>query len=665
MQNLPRLTIELIKSSCSDRSFERGEEYYRNRAIIRHVLHKSVEDSCVILTAECEGTSNQNYRVSVFLTEYGISEASCSCPYDWGGYCKHIVALLLVYLNEKEKFSRDGLSLVLSEIAAKLMAQDKENLVLLFLAILKEEPSLLQLFQPYVACWEGYFSAQFLPDEGVIKEGYLLFVELAFGRGFVEEERQKEALEKLNAMKASAQKKAQRGDFYYAALILQALVSGCLNRYEDTHNKRAIFGFVSECLSLLQVALEKAELTKEKRQQWLLEMFECRNQIGKNLQGLMCSLDFEGKLDEFLLSVCLEEDVPILLSVAKLKKELLDREKAEERSCPCAEVRHTGEAFRLRRVSAFDAYRGVIPCGDLPTEGFPRASIAPRWERRNIIKFILGLYEIAKRTDDYMKLAYAEGEGFLYVQKLIERKEIDKAMEYIQEKPLNVDEYFPLAEKLASLGLRDKVPLLMEIGLQIACDSRSVLVEKFASYFLAYRNFQLALSALVACFELRSEIRILNKIRKVAKRLGRWAETREKLTSELLAKKKYELLTKIYLDDGEIENAITTARRFIEKPIRGKDARTITFRRNSLMRKVASEAEKSYPIEAILIYQKLAKAQIAKVDRRAYRRALFYLEKIKHLYTLLGETATWQDYIAKLRGQNIKKMAFLEEIREL
>ena len=655
MQNLPRLTIELIKSSCSDRSFERGEEYYRNRAIIRPVLHKSVEDSEVILTAECEGTSDQNYRVSVFLTEYGISEASCSCPYDWGGYCKHIVALLLVYLNENEKFSRDSsraiareeeAPLVLSEIAAKLMAQDKENLVLLFLAILKEEPSLLQLFQPYVACWEGYFSAQFLPDEGVIKEGYLLFVELAFGRGFVEEERQKEALEKLNAMKASAQKKAQRGDFYYAALILQALVSGCLNRYEDNHNKRDIFGFVSECLSLLQVAMKKSELKKEKRQQWLLEMFECRNQIGKNLQGLMCSLDFEGKLDEFLLSVCLEEDVPILLSVAKLKKEPLDREKAEGIYCPCAE--------------GFDACRGVIPCGDLP-----RASIAPRWERRNIIKFILGLYDIAKRTDDYMKLAYAEGEGFLYVQKLIERKEIDKAMEYIQEKPLNVDEYFPLAEKLASLGLRDKVSLLMEIGLQIACDSRSVLVEKFASYFLAYRNFQLALSALVACFELRSEIRVLNKIRKVAKRLGRWTETREKLTSELLAKKKYELLTKIYLDDGEIENAITTARKFIEKPIRGKDARTITFRRNSLMRKVASEAEKSYPIEAILIYQKLAKAQIAKVDRRAYRRALFYLEKIKHLYTLLGETATWQDYIAKLRGQNIKKMAFLEEIREL
>ncbi len=83
------------------------------------------------------------------------------------------------------------------------------------------------------------------------------------------------------------------------------------------------------------------------------------------------------------------------------------------------------------------------------------------------------------------------------------------------------------------------------------------------------------------------------------------------------------------------------------------------------MRQVASESEKSHPKEAILILEKLAKTQIAKVDRRAYRRAFVYLKKIKHLYTLLGETAKWQDYIAQLRRQNAKKTAFWEEIIEL
>jgi len=235
----------------------------------------------------------------------------------------------------------------------------------------------------------------------------------------------------------------------------------------------------------------------------------------------------------------------------------------------------------------------------------------------------------------------------------------------VQEKPLNVDEYFHLAEKMDSFGLKDKVPLLMEIGFQRACDSRNILVEKFATYFLEEGNLQLALSALIASFELKNEIGILKKIRQVAKRLGKWAETREKLTSKLLAQKEYELLTQIYLDDGEIENAIATLKEFLEKPMEDKNSRIISLRRNFLIRKVALESEESHPKEAILLYSMLAEAQIAKVSRRAYRRAFFYLKKIKHLYTLLGEQVKWQDYIAELRRQSAKKTAFLEEIREL
>jgi hypothetical protein len=191
-----------------------------------------------------------------------------SCPYDWGGYCKHIVALLLVYLNEKERFSSNGEESPADffEIAEKLMAQEKENLLVLFLAMLKKVPGLIQLMNSYTACFQGYFSAFFLPDDEIIKQSYRLFVELAFGRGFLQAEGKKETFEKLNALKSSAQEKAQRGDFYYAALIFEALVSGCLNRYEDSHNHREIVSFVSECISLLQMTLSKADLKTEKRQ---------------------------------------------------------------------------------------------------------------------------------------------------------------------------------------------------------------------------------------------------------------------------------------------------------------------------------------------------------------------------------------------------------------
>ncbi len=47
----------------------------------------------------------------------------CACPYDWGGDCKHIIALLLVYLHEPERFRASA------GLREELMTLDQEALV--------------------------------------------------------------------------------------------------------------------------------------------------------------------------------------------------------------------------------------------------------------------------------------------------------------------------------------------------------------------------------------------------------------------------------------------------------------------------------------------------------------------------------------------------------
>ncbi len=47
-----------------------------------------------------EGSEFAPYRVSVWLHDGGIAEARCNCLYDRGGYCKHIVAVLLKFADE-------------------------------------------------------------------------------------------------------------------------------------------------------------------------------------------------------------------------------------------------------------------------------------------------------------------------------------------------------------------------------------------------------------------------------------------------------------------------------------------------------------------------------------------------------------------------------------
>jgi len=47
-----------------------------------------------------EGSDFEPYRVLITRDENGDWEADCTCPYEWGGWCKHIVATALAYLRD-------------------------------------------------------------------------------------------------------------------------------------------------------------------------------------------------------------------------------------------------------------------------------------------------------------------------------------------------------------------------------------------------------------------------------------------------------------------------------------------------------------------------------------------------------------------------------------
>ena len=57
------------------------------------------------LTADVRGS--QLYQVEIDVEPTGIS-ASCSCPYDWGGFCKHIGAVLLKWIKDPRSFAVKG-----------------------------------------------------------------------------------------------------------------------------------------------------------------------------------------------------------------------------------------------------------------------------------------------------------------------------------------------------------------------------------------------------------------------------------------------------------------------------------------------------------------------------------------------------------------------------
>ena len=89
---LPQISESTIRQYAAEESFQRGQAYYQQGAVIGLALRDTT------IEADVEGSEPVPYRVRVAFDAGGITEAACTCPYDWGGWCKHIVAALLLSL---------------------------------------------------------------------------------------------------------------------------------------------------------------------------------------------------------------------------------------------------------------------------------------------------------------------------------------------------------------------------------------------------------------------------------------------------------------------------------------------------------------------------------------------------------------------------------------
>jgi hypothetical protein len=163
-KRLDQLTEADVQARCTEAVLGRGWNYYTSGAIRQRTR---LDDG---LEAHVAGT--HVYRVTVRETSGGLW-ASCTCPYNWGGDCKHVIATLLAWLHEPESFR------AASDIRAALAARSKKELVAILADVCAVYPHLVDEFNLLgegteydpEAVVEDIFAALHPPGEIDIDEG--------------------------------------------------------------------------------------------------------------------------------------------------------------------------------------------------------------------------------------------------------------------------------------------------------------------------------------------------------------------------------------------------------------------------------------------------------------------------------------------------------------
>lgn len=271
---LPYITSDQIQDRCTAQSFERGEDYFHEGTIGNPMLHGWT------LSATCEGTAEYPYHVSVELMPTGIAAADCSCPYNYEGDCKHIVALLLTYVDTPEViYSLDALLTALTE-------KPKETLLRVISELLKRSPEMVPVVQFYADIPEELeVEIEPIPPElsvyaTVIEEvpdvepaspthaptvsatvtTYREQVDRLFGNGFLEQQQLQQVLVQLEGLVAHAESLARTGETEFALSVLHAVIHQSITRYPDTLQRDELPRFVKRCTKVFtEIAIAAQE----------------------------------------------------------------------------------------------------------------------------------------------------------------------------------------------------------------------------------------------------------------------------------------------------------------------------------------------------------------------------------------------------------------------
>lgn len=599
------LTEEIIRLRANDQSFQRGREYY---------LGGAVYDPCwqsmpggIVLMAYCEGSSAYTYRLRVELDAGGVRVASCTCPYDWGGDCKHIVALLLMYLHQHDEFSE---RVSLADLLAGL---EKDELLALLTHLVQNNPDLYDgvelaipaaklavrpknAAQPNVAGTNEKRETQV--SEPVYRKQIRRILKHSrydYGEGYGEWDGAPGFLDDLENVQQTAIQFLEAGDADGALIILRALLEETLDEYDGEMDYNGDFASFIQSLGMpMAEAILSAGLDNETHQELQASMEELLEDLDEAIE---------------------ESELEVILAALRYGWEELPSEETEA-SIPPGSVLEDLEEYEWMLLDELQQAR-------------------------------LNVLERQGRLDEFLELA-EKADPYRYTLKLLELGQVEAAIAAGQH--LVYDHHIlSVAKKLREAGRLKDAMAMAERGLNLKGNYAYELGAWLAPLEEAQGNHDMALLAYRAAFDAHASIELYRQIKRLSG--PNWENLRPELQQKINPAHMPNILVEIHLEEGEWDAAITLA----EKE---------TWYGN-LLEKVVDAViphRSDWVIETAL---KQSDALIVRTQSNLYPAAAQWLARAKRAYQHKGQAADWQAYITNLRAVYARRPALQRAIADL
>ncbi|MFC1959348.1 SWIM zinc finger domain-containing protein [Chloroflexota bacterium] len=588
------LTEAQVRQNASIQSFTRGLNYYNSGAIFDTIKRANT------LEARCEGSDYQPYRVTATLGEQGVISTSCTCPYDWGGYCKHIIALLLAYVHEPTIFTRQ------TPHQETLEQKSKEELVALVLEMVDRYPDLAILLdrpQPTT------HTRQTSVDTASYRRELRHAIDHYDGWGDYSAE---DTLYRLNDTISGF---VNVGDWQSASAICRALIEEALSddgyQFDDEGDFLDALNIIANHLVEFAELPELADHPAEREAILKTTLDIILWDINQGGIGLGDEL-----YDPFFEELATPEDLPYIEAQIE------------------------------------------------PLVAKKRASQYGKWGAEALENMLFELQIELSDADPDVLLARLYDGGFyaLAVQKLIRWERITEAVDIIQKHLTNPYERLQAAQTLIAVGHPEKALPLVEESLAAAYDERlaALALELYQQQGDHEKAFAIQWQQMMN----RPSVDRYTNLQKTAQRLDRWDETRTEIIKWLHENNLSTLTQiYLHEKDWDTAWAtLQTLKENDAKSTRNYSYHWHSTR--TLELEYAEKAYEDRPYRAIAIYEQVVHRLIGARGRKNYQTATRYLHTIRDIYRNLDEVAAWEALIENIREENRQLPALKDELNK-